>query len=226
MERARQGADGAGERRGHVRAGRGDHARGEGRGVHAVLGGRDPVGVDRLDVPGVGLAAPADQEALRDRGGLVDLRLRDRRPAHAACGLRHERERHHGHAREVVARLLVGDVDQLAEAPLRRELRERRLEVHARVAGAHRERMRLRRRQPRLVLPVHEQAPDLLVRDLARRAPRCPPRDSGAPRPPCRARRPSLERDDSLEPRRNLYQRHGRRILTSLGQAPRRERRH
>ena len=48
----------------HVGAGRGDDARGEGRGVHAVLGGRDPVGVDRLDVVGVGLAAPADQEAL------------------------------------------------------------------------------------------------------------------------------------------------------------------
>ena len=40
---------------------------GEGGGVHAVLGGRDPVGVDRLHVLGVGLAAPADQETLRDR---------------------------------------------------------------------------------------------------------------------------------------------------------------
>ena len=32
-----------------------------------MLGGRDPVGVDRLDVVGVGLAAPADEEALGDR---------------------------------------------------------------------------------------------------------------------------------------------------------------
>ena len=32
-----------------------------------MLGGGDPVGVDRLDVVGVGLAAPADQEALGDR---------------------------------------------------------------------------------------------------------------------------------------------------------------
>ncbi len=52
----------------HVGAGRGDHPRGEGRGVHAVLGGGDPVGVDRLDVVGVGLAPPAHQEPLGDGG--------------------------------------------------------------------------------------------------------------------------------------------------------------
>ena len=67
VQRAAQRADRAGEGGGHVGAGRGDDARGEGRGVHAVLGGRDPVGVDRLGVVGVGLAAPADQEALGDR---------------------------------------------------------------------------------------------------------------------------------------------------------------
>ena len=83
-----------------------------------MLGGRDPVGVDRLDVIGVGLAAPADQEALGDRRRLVDLALRHRRPAGAARGLRDERERHHGGAREVVAGLGVVDVDQrLAESP-------------------------------------------------------------------------------------------------------------
>ena len=60
-------ADRARQRRGDVGAGRGDDARGERRGVHPVLGGGDPVGVDRLDVVGVGLAAPADQEALGDR---------------------------------------------------------------------------------------------------------------------------------------------------------------
>jgi hypothetical protein len=41
-----------------------------------VLGGGDPVGVDRLDVVGVGLTAPADEEALGDRAALVDLALR------------------------------------------------------------------------------------------------------------------------------------------------------
>ena len=36
-----------------------------------------PVGVDRLDVLGVGLALPADQELLGERAALVDLALRD-----------------------------------------------------------------------------------------------------------------------------------------------------
>ena len=72
MQRPGERADGRGQRGRHVGAGGGDDARGEGRGVHAVLGGGDPVGVDRLDVVGVGLAAPADEEALGDRGGLVD----------------------------------------------------------------------------------------------------------------------------------------------------------
>ena len=65
------------------------------------------------------------------------------------------------------------------------------------------------RRQPRLVLPVHEQAPDLLVRDVA---------DEILDVDPAVAERAALlvglgdlsvERDHSLETRRNLYQRHG-----------------
>ena len=119
MQRAGQRPDGARQRGRHVGAGRRDHARGEGGGVHAVLGGRDPVGVDRLHVAGVGLAAPADQEALGDRAGLVDLALGHRLLADAAGRLGHEAERHHRHAREVVAGLLVGDVDQLAGGPTR-----------------------------------------------------------------------------------------------------------
>jgi len=51
--------------------------------------------------------AAADEEALGDRRGLVDLLLRDRRGAGAARGLRHERQRHHRRARQVVPRLLV-----------------------------------------------------------------------------------------------------------------------
>ncbi len=132
-----------------------------------MLGRRDPVGVDRLDVVGVGLAAPADQEALGDRRALVDLALRHRRLAGLARGLRDERQRHHRGAREVVARLLVGDVDQLAEAPLRREHRERRLHVDAVVARAHRQRVRFGGRQARLEAAVDQQAPDLLVGDHA-----------------------------------------------------------
>ena len=52
------------ERRGAVGAGRGDDARGEGRGVHPVLGRADPVRVDRGDMPRVGLAPPLEQEPL------------------------------------------------------------------------------------------------------------------------------------------------------------------
>ena len=173
-----------------------------------MLGRGDPVGVDRLHVARIGLAAPADQEALGDRGRPVHLGLRNRRAAHAARGLRHERERHHGYAGEVVAGLLVGDVDQLPEAPLRAEHRERGLKVHARVAGAHRERVRLGRRQPGLVLAVDQQPPDLLVRDVA---------DELLDVDPAVAKRAALavglgdrrvERDYSLKSRRNLDQRH------------------
>src|SRR6185437_4695585 len=66
VQRPRQRAHRAGQRRGDVGPGRGDHAGGEGGGVHAVLGGGDPVGVDGLDVARVGLAAPAAEEALGD----------------------------------------------------------------------------------------------------------------------------------------------------------------
>ena len=74
VQRAAERADRARQRRGDVGAGRGDDARGERRGVHAVLGGGDPVGVDRLGVIRVRLAAPADQEALGERAALVDRR--------------------------------------------------------------------------------------------------------------------------------------------------------
>ena len=146
--------------------------------------------------------------------GLVDLGLRNRRAADAARRLRHERERHHGYAREVLARLLVGDVDQLREAPLRREHRERRLEVHARVAGAHRQRVRLGRRQAGVVVAVDEQSPDLLVRHVADELLDV---DSAIPKRAALAvglgdRR--VERDYSLKSGRDLDQRHRRRILT------------
>jgi hypothetical protein len=96
-----------------------------------MLGRGDPVGVDRLDVVRIGLAAPADEEALGDRGGLVDLGLRHGRPAGAARGLRDEGERHHRRPREVVAGLLVGDVDEGLEPPLGAEHRQRGLHAKA-----------------------------------------------------------------------------------------------
>ena len=85
VERAAHGADGTGEGGGDVGTGRGDDAGGEGRGVHAVLGRRGPVGVDRVGVLGVGLALPADQELLGERVALVD-RPSAVRPAGAGRG--------------------------------------------------------------------------------------------------------------------------------------------
>ncbi len=167
VQRAAQRAHGAAQRGGNVGARGGDHPGGEGGRVHAVLGGRDPVGVDGLDVARVGLAAPADEEALGDRSRLVDLQLGDGRAADAASRLGDERQRHDRAAGEVVAGLLVGDVDHLLEPPLRGQHGQRGLEVGARVAGAHRKRVRLRRRQAGLEAAVHQQAPHLLEADLA-----------------------------------------------------------
>ena len=48
VQRPLERADGAGHRRDHVRGGRGDDARGERRGVHAVVGDGDEVGVQAL----------------------------------------------------------------------------------------------------------------------------------------------------------------------------------
>ena len=112
---------------------------------------------------GVGLSAPADHKALGNRLALVDLRLGHRRLAGVACRLGDERKRHHRCAREVVAGLLIGDVDQRAEAPLGSEHRQRRLHVDAMVARTHRQRVWFGRRQARFEVAVHKQAPDLLI---------------------------------------------------------------
>ena len=115
-----------------------------------------------------GSASP--RHRIRNRSG-IDLalstsRLGHRRLADPARRLGDERQRHHRRAREVVAGLLVGDVDQLAEAPLRREHRQRRLHVDARVARAHAQREGRGRRQAGQQLAVDEQAPHLLERHV------------------------------------------------------------
>ena len=85
---------------------------------------------------------------------------------------------------------LVGDVDQLAEAPLGREHRQRRLHVDARVAASGRSAAcGSAGGRPGSKRAVDQQAPDLLERDARRRGPRCRRRGSAARRPPCRARR-------------------------------------
>ena len=162
VQRAGHRADGAGERGGHVGAGRGDDAGGEGGGVHAVLGGRRPVGVDRVRVLGVGLAAPADQEPLGEGLALVDLGLGDDRLAEAARRLGGVRQHHDGDAGQVEPGLLVGDVVGLAHAEHRREHRDRGLHVGADVTGVDGDVVGLGRRQAGGVGAVDEEAPDVL----------------------------------------------------------------
>src|SRR3990172_1118031 len=131
LERARERADRRGERCAAVGASRGHHPGGEGRRVETVLRGADPVGVDRLDVPWIGLTAPPQEEFLR-RGlatgdGLVrnDVRL----PVGDARRARDDRPHLGRRASEVLTRLLVRDLVELPELPLAREARRLGLEV-------------------------------------------------------------------------------------------------
>ena len=168
VQRPRQRADRGAQRRRDVRAGGGDHARRERRGVHAVLGGGDPVGVDRLDVVRVGLAAPADQEPLGDRGAPGRRRAGARAGGpepRADCATK---ESAITDARASWSRATSSEMSISGSKPHSgAEHRQRRLHVDARVAGADGERVRLGGRQARLEPAVDEQAPHLLERHLA-----------------------------------------------------------
>ena len=76
-----------------------------------MLGRRHPVGVDRLDVPRIGLAPPADHELLRNRLPLVHLALWHHGQAEAAGRLGRKRQCGHGEPGEIVTSLLVGAVE-------------------------------------------------------------------------------------------------------------------
>ena len=83
-----------------------------------MLGGADPVRVDRLDVVGVRLPAPAEQELLRGGLSTGDDVIGSRR-ASVVDGGRLRDDRHHlgREPREVVPGLPVVDVDDLAQVP-------------------------------------------------------------------------------------------------------------
>jgi len=117
VEWSRHRADCSRQARRDVGAGGGDDASGERRCVHAVLGAGDPVRVDGGDVRGIGLAAPTRHEPLDDRRAVVDASLRHGRDADPARRLGHVRQRHHGDSSELVASLLLGDVEQRLVAP-------------------------------------------------------------------------------------------------------------
>ena len=126
VERAGERADRRRERRGAVGARRRDDPRGEGRGVEAVLGGADPVGVERLHVPAgrprratrAGTARRVDSPCATVCGA-----IRSVSPSAIRADCADDRDELRREPREILARLLVGDVDQLLEIPLRRRAR-------------------------------------------------------------------------------------------------------
>ncbi len=142
-----------------VGPGRGDHAGGEGAGIHSMLGSGDEVGVDGLHMARVGLVAPAAHEALDDGGRLVDVRLGDHRPADAARRLCDEGQGHDRHVGEVLASGVVIDVEERLQPPRGSQHRDRRLHVDAHVAGVDRDGERLGRGESGVELVVDEQAP-------------------------------------------------------------------
>ena len=168
VQRAGERADGGGERGAAVGARRRHDAGGEGRCVEAVLRGADPVRVDRLDVPRIGLAAPAEEELLGGGPALRDHLVRD----DAGLAVGHPRgprdDGHHlgGDPAEVDPGLLVGDLVELAELPLAGEACRLGLEVGRPVAGQERRLVGLRLGHGRRQVVVDEEAPDVLVREL------------------------------------------------------------
>ena len=156
-----------------------------------MLGGADPVGVDRLRrasgrprrASAAGTSRRQSRPARRRRPAPVGVPVGDAgRPGDDRHHLRRE-------PAEILARLLVGDLVQLAELPLAGEPRRLRLEVGGRVAGQAAGSYGSGSGIAELEVVVDEQAPDLLVREPGRRAPRCRRRGSGARRPRGPARR-------------------------------------
>ena len=167
MQRPRHRTDRSRQAGRDVGAGRGDHAGGEGGGVHAVLGSRRPVSIDGLDMRRIWLASPPPHEALGDVHGAVDLGLGNHRQADSARGLGDVRQHHHRGPREVFTRLVVVDVVELSHPPCGSDHRDRALHVDPDVTGVHRDRERLGRREPRLVAAVDQQSPDAAERHPA-----------------------------------------------------------
>ena len=168
MQRAGKCADRRRERGARIGAGRGDDARGERRRVQTMLGRADPVRVDRLDVTRVGLASPAKEELLRRGLPACDDLVRNGvglpvgEPGRAGDDGHHLRRE----PAEILARLLVGDLVELAELPLAGKPRRLRLEVGRCIACQPDRLVRLRIRHLRVDVVVDEQAPHVLVGDL------------------------------------------------------------
>ena len=115
-----------------------------------------------------GSASP--RQRIRNRAAAFSpcshLRLGHRRLL-PARSLRDDRERGAGELREIVARLLVGDVDDLLHPPLRPERRERSLEVGGNGTARVLQLDPVDRLQRRVDVLVDEQPPHVLERVAA-----------------------------------------------------------
>src|SRR4051794_2047005 len=165
VQRARERANCGRERRAGVGAGGRDDPRRERRGVETVLGGANPICVDRARMLLVHLAPPREEEALGRSLACHDRVLGHRRQVGAARRLRDDRERRSREAAEVLLRPVVVDVDELAEIPAAAQARERRLQVADVVPRALLE-VAVRCGEPWLERLVDEPAPDLFERDM------------------------------------------------------------
>ena len=110
---------------------------------------------------------------------------------------------HHlrGEAAEILARLLVRDLVELAEPPLAREARRLGLQIGRRVAREACRLVRLRLRHDRVEVVVDEQAPDPLVRVAADELLDVDASVAEDPSLAIGLRDLRLDRDDALEPR-------------------------
>src|SRR5512132_152758 len=108
---------------------------------------------------------PVKEDALRRNVSFGDTLVRHARLL-AASRLRDERDHPGRKTGQVVAGLLVRDVDELTEAPEPSKLAGRGLQIRHCAAGEGRKLDVFRTRHPRIEGVVHEQAPDLLVGHL------------------------------------------------------------
>src|SRR6266851_5029350 len=168
VQRARERTYRRGQRGAAIRTRRRHDTSCECRRVQAVLGGADPVRVDRLDMTRVGLAAPPEEKLLGCGLAACNNVLRNDigLSVGEARGARDDRHHLRRQPAEILTRLLVGDLVQLSELPHTGEPRRLGLEIRGRIASQARRLIRLRIRHLRAQVVVDEEAPDVFVRDV------------------------------------------------------------
>ena len=181
----------------HVRAGGGDRAGGEGGRVHAVLGRRRRVGVNRLHVLGIGVAAPADHEPLDDIvASFTRICGTVGSPGPRADWATNESVMTDARARSSRAWSSLMS-SSWSHAPGRGEHVERTLHVHPDIAGVHGIGYG-RRAAARGRTSCPEQAQDV-PEGHGRRGPRCRRPGTGAPAFPVGLGDLDVERHDTFE---------------------------